>query len=58
MMAMNRDASALGFAIGRPVILFNNAGVASSSGEAPNTIDAMEHAADFVGALGLSRGLS
>jgi len=45
-----------GFAADRPVILFNNAGVASSSGETPNTVDAMaEHAADFVGALGLSR---
>jgi pimeloyl-ACP methyl ester carboxylesterase len=37
-----------GFASGRPVILFDNAGVASSSGETPNTIDAMaDHAADF-----------
>lgn len=45
-----------GFAMGRPVILFNNSGVASSSGETPNTIDAMaEHAADFVSALGLSQ---
>jgi len=45
-----------GFAADRPVILFDNAGVASSSGETPNTINAMaEHAADFVGALGISR---
>jgi pimeloyl-ACP methyl ester carboxylesterase len=45
-----------GFAENRPVILFDNAGVASSSGETPDTIDAMaEHAADFVAALGLSR---
>jgi len=45
-----------GFAKNRPVILFDNAGVASSSGETPDTIDAMaEHAADFVGALGLSQ---
>jgi pimeloyl-ACP methyl ester carboxylesterase len=45
-----------GFARGRPVILFDNAGVASSSGETPNTIDAMaEHATDFVHALGLSQ---
>jgi pimeloyl-ACP methyl ester carboxylesterase len=45
-----------GFAKGRPVILFNNAGVASSSGETPDTIDAMgEHAADFVNALGLAQ---
>jgi pimeloyl-ACP methyl ester carboxylesterase len=44
-----------GFADRRPVILFDNAGVASSSGETPDTIDAMaEHAADFVRALGLS----
>lgn len=43
-----------GFASGRPVILFNNAGVASTSGKTPNTIDAMaEHAVDFVVALGL-----
>ena len=43
-----------GFASRRPVILFNNAGVASTSGKTPNTIDAMaEHAADFVAALGL-----
>src|SRR5260370_10788031 len=45
-----------GFAKNRPVILFGNAGVAASSGETPDTIDAMaEHAADFVGALGLSQ---
>jgi pimeloyl-ACP methyl ester carboxylesterase len=38
----------------RPVILFNNAGVASSTGETPNTIDAMgDHVAAFVNALGL-----
>jgi pimeloyl-ACP methyl ester carboxylesterase len=44
-----------GFASGRPVILFNNAGVASTSGKTPNTVDAMSaYAADFVGALGLS----
>jgi pimeloyl-ACP methyl ester carboxylesterase len=43
-----------GLAQGRPVILFNNAGVASSSGETPNTIDAMgDHVAAFVNALGL-----
>src|SRR5882757_9479947 len=45
-----------GFAAHRPVILFDNAGVGSSSGETPDTIDAMaEHAADFVAALGLSQ---
>jgi pimeloyl-ACP methyl ester carboxylesterase len=44
------------FAENRPVILFDNAGVASSSGETPDTIDAMaEHAADFVRALGFSQ---
>jgi hypothetical protein len=49
-------AVADGFAENRPVILFDNAGVASSSGDTPETIDAMaEHSADFVGALGLSQ---
>jgi pimeloyl-ACP methyl ester carboxylesterase len=44
-----------GFAQDRPVILFNNAGVASSSGETPNTIEAMaDHVAAFLGALDLS----
>jgi pimeloyl-ACP methyl ester carboxylesterase len=44
-----------GLAANRPMILFNNAGVASSSGETPDTIDAMaRHAADFVSALGLT----
>ena len=38
----------------RSVVLFNNAGVASSTGETPNTIDAMgDHVAAFVNALGL-----
>lgn len=45
-----------GLAQGRPVILFNNAGVASSSGATPDTIDAMgDHVAAFVNALGLTR---
>jgi pimeloyl-ACP methyl ester carboxylesterase len=45
-----------GFAKDRPVILFNNAGVSSSSGETPDTIDAMgSYAADFARALGLSQ---
>ena len=45
-----------GFAADRPVILFDNAGVAGSSGETPDTVDAMAaHAADFVRALGLSQ---
>jgi hypothetical protein len=43
-----------GLAQGRPVILFNNAGVASSSGETPDTVEAMaDHLAAFVNALGL-----
>jgi hypothetical protein len=42
-----------GLAAGRPVILFDNAGVASSSGETPDTIEAMgEHAAAFIEAMG------
>jgi pimeloyl-ACP methyl ester carboxylesterase len=45
-----------GFSKTRPVILFDNAGVAASGGETPDTIDAMaEHAADFVRALGPSQ---
>lgn len=45
-----------GFAEHRPVILFDNAGVAASTGETPDMIDAMaDHAADFIGALGLAR---
>src|ERR1700721_2860853 len=40
----------------RPIILFDNAGVAASTGETPDTIDAMaDHAADFIGALGLAQ---
>jgi len=43
-----------GLAQGRPVILFNNAGVGSSSGETPETIEAMaDHAAAFADALRL-----
>jgi pimeloyl-ACP methyl ester carboxylesterase len=43
-----------GFARDRPVILLDNAGVGSSSGETPTTIEAMaDHVADFVDALGL-----
>jgi pimeloyl-ACP methyl ester carboxylesterase len=45
-----------GLAYGRPVILFNNAGVASTSGETPDTIEAMaDHVAVFVKALDLSK---
>jgi pimeloyl-ACP methyl ester carboxylesterase len=44
-----------GFAASRPVILFDNAGVAGSSGETPDTMEAIaDRAANFVGALGLS----
>jgi pimeloyl-ACP methyl ester carboxylesterase len=45
-----------GFARDRPVILFNNAGVSSSSGETPDTIDAMARdAGEFVRALGVAK---
>jgi pimeloyl-ACP methyl ester carboxylesterase len=45
-----------GLAQDRPIILFNNAGVASSGGETPDTIDAMsDHVAVFVEALGLAQ---
>ncbi len=45
-----------GLAANRPVILFDNAGVAGSSGETPDTIEALaDHAAAFVRALGLSQ---
>lgn len=45
-----------GLALDRPIILFNNAGVASSSGETPDTIDAAsDHVAVFVEALGLAQ---
>jgi pimeloyl-ACP methyl ester carboxylesterase len=45
-----------GFARDRPVVLFNNAGVSSSSGETPDTIGAMgQRAGDFVRALGLTK---
>jgi pimeloyl-ACP methyl ester carboxylesterase len=44
-----------GFAGSRPVILFDNAGVAGSSGKTPDTIEAMaDHAADFLQAIRLS----
>ena len=40
----------------REVILFDNAGISSSSGEVPTSVEAMAgHAADFVDALGLER---
>ncbi|MEA2732205.1 MAG: hypothetical protein QOF70_6680 [Acetobacteraceae bacterium] len=43
-----------GLAGARQVILFDNAGVASSSGETPDNIEAMaDHAAAFIHALGL-----
>ena len=45
-----------GFARDRPVILFDNAGVAATSGETPDTFEAMaEYAAGFASALGLSQ---
>jgi pimeloyl-ACP methyl ester carboxylesterase len=45
-----------GLAASRPVILFDNAGVAGSSGEVPATIEAMaDRAAEFLRALGLAR---
>jgi pimeloyl-ACP methyl ester carboxylesterase len=44
-----------GFAANRPVILFDNAGVAGSSGETPDTMEAMaDNAANLVNALGVS----
>jgi pimeloyl-ACP methyl ester carboxylesterase len=44
-----------GFAIDREVVLFNNRGVASTSGEVPNTIEQMAtDAATFIDALGLT----
>jgi pimeloyl-ACP methyl ester carboxylesterase len=45
-----------GFAKDREVILFNNAGVSSSSGEVPTSIEGMAaNAVAFIGALGLSK---
>src|ERR1700682_4195081 len=45
-----------GFARDREVILFNNAGISSSSGDVPESIDEMaENAAALVDALGLAK---
>ena len=45
-----------GFAQDRPVVLFDNAGVAGTGGDTPNSIEAMaDHAAAFASALGLSQ---
>jgi len=45
-----------GFAQDREVILFNNAGVSSSSGEVPTSIEEMaKHAACFIDALGVKK---
>lgn len=45
-----------GFAKDREVILFNNAGIASTSGEVPTTIEGMAaNAAAFIQALGLTQ---
>ena len=44
-----------GLAANRPVILFNNTGVASSSGQTPDTVEAQaDDAAAFIRALGLT----
>jgi pimeloyl-ACP methyl ester carboxylesterase len=45
-----------GFAHDRGVILFNNAGMSSSSGEVPTLIEEMaQHAAAFIDALGVKK---
>jgi pimeloyl-ACP methyl ester carboxylesterase len=45
-----------GFAQDREVILFNNAGISSSSGEVPTSIEEMaQHAAAFINALGVKK---
>src|SRR5712692_7881847 len=45
-----------GFAQDREVILFDNAGVSSSSGEVPTSIEEMaQHAAAFIDALGVKK---
>ena len=45
-----------GLAKSRSVILFNNAGIASSGGDPADTIEAMaKHVIAFVDALGLKR---
>jgi hypothetical protein len=45
-----------GFAQDREVILFNNAGISSSSGEVPTSIEEMaQHAAAFIDALGVRK---
>jgi pimeloyl-ACP methyl ester carboxylesterase len=44
-----------GLAAGRPVVLFDNAGVGLSTGTTPDTFDALgDHAAAFIRALGLT----
>ena len=44
-----------GLAANRPVVLFNNTGVASSSGQTPDTVEAQaDDAAAFIHALGLT----
>src|SRR6202140_5457325 len=46
-----------GLAATREVILFDNAGVSSSSGEVPTTVEGMAaNAAAFIKALGLAKG--
>ena len=53
----NWDPAVLdGLAEGREVIIFNNAGVASSTGEVPSTFASMaENAEAFIDALGLKK---
>src|SRR6266850_6408189 len=45
-----------GFAQDREVILFNNAGISSSSGEVPTSMEEMaQHAGAFIDALGVKK---
>src|SRR5437588_20774 len=45
-----------GLGADRPVVLFDNAGVAGSSGETPDTIEAMsDHGSAFIAALALEQ---
>jgi pimeloyl-ACP methyl ester carboxylesterase len=45
-----------GFAEDREVIIFDNAGVASSSGEVPRTVEGMaKYGIDFIAALGIKK---
>src|SRR3979409_1859713 len=45
-----------GFAQDREVILFDNAGISSSSGDVPTSVEGMaQHAAAFIDALGIKK---